>query len=94
MRTIIVVFRLLLSRAPGGKNFSYLPIEPTRFGLGHHLIKPLRKFMEAVFRISARLFGGMPTEKLLCVKYDGFFAQFSRPTRAAPSPSNIEQCGA
>ena len=91
MRTIIVVFRLLLSRAPGGKNFSYLPIEPTRFGLGHHLIKPLRKFMEAVFRISARLFGGMPTEKLLCVKYDGFFFQLPRRATAAPSPSRVER---
>jgi hypothetical protein len=94
MRTIIAVFRLLLSRAPGGKNFSYLPIEPTRFGLGHQLIKALCKFMEGIFWISARLFGEMPTEKLLCVKYDGFFAQLPRRATAAPSPSNIEQCGA
>ena len=79
MRTIIVVFRLLLSRAPGGKNFPYLPIEPTRFGLGHHLIKALCKFMEGIFGISARLFGGMPTEKPLCVKYNGFFFQILRP---------------
>src|SRR5262245_16863526 len=90
MRTIIAGFRLLLSRTPG-KNFFYLPIESTGFGLGHHLIKALCKFMEGIFGISARLFGGMPTEKLLCVKYDSFFAQVLRFTTATLSTLSGEQ---